>query len=248
MSKYTTGEIAKLCGVSVRTVQYYDSRGICVPESLSEGGRRLYSEADLRQMRMICFLRELDLSINDIKAFLSEAYSEETFAILLDEQERRLRLEMSERQVKLDKLRDLRQSMKRVEHFSVESFGDITRIMEDKKKLGRVRMRMIAFGIVMDIIEVGTLTLGILKGVWLPFALGMCVVLGLGVWISSFYFKRVAYICPHCHTVFKPAFKKAFWAAHTPSTRRLTCPDCGFHGFCVETYGLEDKKGDKKYE
>ena len=28
MSKYTTGEIAKLCGVSVRTVQYYDERGI----------------------------------------------------------------------------------------------------------------------------------------------------------------------------------------------------------------------------
>ena len=26
MSKYTTGEIAKLCGVSVRTVQYYDDR------------------------------------------------------------------------------------------------------------------------------------------------------------------------------------------------------------------------------
>ena len=33
MSKYTTGEIAKLCGVSVRTVQYYDERGILTPES-----------------------------------------------------------------------------------------------------------------------------------------------------------------------------------------------------------------------
>ena len=31
MSKYTTGEIAKLCGVSVRTVQYYDTRGILTP-------------------------------------------------------------------------------------------------------------------------------------------------------------------------------------------------------------------------
>ena len=28
MSKYTTGELAKLCGVTVRTVQYYDTRGI----------------------------------------------------------------------------------------------------------------------------------------------------------------------------------------------------------------------------
>ena len=41
MSKYTTGEVAKLCGVTVRTVQYYDTRGILAPSELSEGGRRL---------------------------------------------------------------------------------------------------------------------------------------------------------------------------------------------------------------
>jgi DNA-binding transcriptional MerR regulator len=28
---YTTGEMAKLCGVTVRTVQYYDTRGISPP-------------------------------------------------------------------------------------------------------------------------------------------------------------------------------------------------------------------------
>ena len=54
MSKYTTGEMAKLCGVTVRTVQYYDTRGILVPSELSEGGRRLYTEDDLRMMKMIC--------------------------------------------------------------------------------------------------------------------------------------------------------------------------------------------------
>ena len=59
MSKYTTGEIAKLCGVTVRTVQYYDTRGILVPTELSEGGRRLYSEDDLKRMKVICFLRDL---------------------------------------------------------------------------------------------------------------------------------------------------------------------------------------------
>ena len=58
MSKYTTGEIAKLCGVTVRTVQYYDTRGILIPSELSEGGRRLYSEDDLKRMKVICFLRD----------------------------------------------------------------------------------------------------------------------------------------------------------------------------------------------
>ena len=58
MSKYTTGEIAKLCGVSVRTVQYYDSRNILVPSELSEGGRRLYSEEDLTSQRLMNVKRQ----------------------------------------------------------------------------------------------------------------------------------------------------------------------------------------------
>ena len=40
MSKYTTGELAKLCGVTVRTVQYYDTRGIMIPSELTEGGHK----------------------------------------------------------------------------------------------------------------------------------------------------------------------------------------------------------------
>ena len=72
MSKYTTGEIAKLCGVSVRTVQYYDTRAILTPSELSEGGRRLYSEDDLRRLKVICFLRSIDLPINTIRQLLQE--------------------------------------------------------------------------------------------------------------------------------------------------------------------------------
>ena len=72
MSKYTTGEVAKRCGVTVRTVQYYDTRGILTPSELTEGGRRLYSEADVERMKIICFLRELGLPIDAIAKLLSE--------------------------------------------------------------------------------------------------------------------------------------------------------------------------------
>lgn len=37
---YSTGEIAELCGVTVRTVQYYDREGLLKPERFSEGGRK----------------------------------------------------------------------------------------------------------------------------------------------------------------------------------------------------------------
>lgn len=239
MSKYTTGEIAKLCGVSVRTVQYYDSRGILVPSELTEGGRRLYSEEDLKRMKIICFLRELDLPINSIGELLSEEQPQEVISLLLDEQEKALHTEIEERQSRLNKLEELKQSLKKLEHFSVESIADIAHIMENKKKLRKARLTLITVGIVMDMIEVGTLVLWILEGTWLPFAVGMCAVLAMGIWISSFYFNQVAYICPKCHTVFKPTFKQAFWSRHTPNTRKLTCTACGHHGFCVETYGRE---------
>lgn len=244
MSNYTTGEIAKLCGVSVRTVQYYDSRGILVPSAISGGGRRLYSEEDLGRMKVICFLRELDLPIKTIKAFLEEENVEEVLSLLLEEQEKKLQSEIAERQLRLDKLNRLKRIRRKIEPFSIESFRDIAHIMENRTKLRRVHLKMIAVGIVMDIVEIGTLVLWIREGIWQPFVCGICVVLATAVWISSFYFKRVAYICPSCHTVFKPGFKEAFLAGHTPNTRKLTCTACGYHGFCIETYGLEGENNE----
>lgn len=48
--------MAKKSGVSVRTVQYYDSRNILKPSDFSEGGRRLYTDDDLRTLKIICTL------------------------------------------------------------------------------------------------------------------------------------------------------------------------------------------------
>ena len=50
MLKYTTGELAKLCNVSVRTVQFYDTKNLLKPSEISEGGRRLYTEADVKKL------------------------------------------------------------------------------------------------------------------------------------------------------------------------------------------------------
>ena len=236
MSKYTTGEIAKHCGVSVRTVQYYDSRGILTPSELSEGGRRLYSDDDLKKLKIICFLREIGLSINSIGQLFNEENSNNVISVLLEQHKQLLEEELKERQSKLRTLEYLEKTLKSYEHFSVDSIGDIAHLMENKKKLFNVRRNMIVVGVIMDIIEIVTLVLWIVKGVWLPFVIGMLIVLGMGIWVSVFYFRSVSYICPQCHKVFKPTFRQTFFAKHTPRTRKLTCPSCGYKGFCIETY------------
>lgn len=239
MSKYTTGEIAKLCEVTVRTVQYYDTRGILVPSELTEGGRRLYNDEDLRKMKIICFLRELDLPINSIAELLKEEDPGSVISLLLEQQRKMLKEEIGEREERLKKLEELSSGLKNVEHFSVESIGDIAYLMKNKKELMKMRWKMVGLGSIMNVIEIGTIILWIKTGIWWPFAVGMCIVVAIGVFISRYYYKSVNYICPQCHTVFKPKFGQMFWANHTPNTRKLTCTSCGHKGFCVETYAQE---------
>ena len=234
MSKYTTGELAKLCGVTVRTVQYYDTRGILVPSELSEGGRRLYSEDDLRRMRVICFLRELDLPLDVIGQMLAQDDSGSVITLLLEQQERVLKEEIGAKTEKLEKLETLRRELKSEDKISLESIGDIAYTMNNKNSLKKTRLVMILTGLPIMLLELAGILLWILKGLWWVFALYVVIVVPWGILISRYYFKNVAYLCPQCHTVFRPSFKEMFFARHTPTARKLTCTHCGHKGFCVE--------------
>ena len=244
---YTTGEIARLCGVSVRTVQYYDDRGILTPSALSEGGRRLYSEDDVKRMHIICFLREVGLPINSIAALFAEEKPESIISILLEEQEKTLREELAERQNKLELLEGIKRELKEIDHFSVESIGDIAHMMKQKNQLTKMRWTMVLTGIPVTALQLIAIILGITQGLWWTLAIWAAVAIPWGILVSRYYFRHVAYICPQCHEVFKPKLKEAFWAYHTPRMRRLTCPTCGRKGLCVEVYTDPNQKENKNH-
>jgi DNA-binding transcriptional MerR regulator len=191
MSKYTTGELAKLCSVSVRTVQYYDTRGILTPSELSEGGRRLYSEQDVQRLKIICFLREMDLPIKSIGELLRDERPENVLDLLLEEQETALRKDMAEKQSQLDKLAELKRTLKTAEHFSLESILDIAHIMENKKNMKKLRTVLLATGIPVGIVEWTTILFWIITGNWRPFAAYLVVFIPYAVWISRYYFQRL---------------------------------------------------------
>jgi len=63
----TIGEIAKEANVSIRTIHYYDQCGLLKASAYSEGGYRLYSNKELVMLFQIKGLKELGLSLNEIK-------------------------------------------------------------------------------------------------------------------------------------------------------------------------------------
>ena len=63
-------EAAKLTGVTVRTLHYYDQIGLLRPETVTDTGYRLYGEKDLERLSQILFFRELDFTLAQIKDML----------------------------------------------------------------------------------------------------------------------------------------------------------------------------------
>lgn len=65
-------EFAKLTGVSVRTLHFYDEIGLLKPSSVDEqNGYRFYDECSLTRMQEILFYRELDFPLKEIRMILS---------------------------------------------------------------------------------------------------------------------------------------------------------------------------------
>jgi DNA-binding transcriptional MerR regulator len=73
---FTINKLAKLAGVSVRTLHYYDAIGLLKPSRVGENSYRYYEEADLSRLQQILFFRELDFPLEKIKEIMhAQSYS-----------------------------------------------------------------------------------------------------------------------------------------------------------------------------
>ena len=70
--RLSISEMAKLTGVSIRTLHHYDHIGLLCPETAVDSGYRWYGASDVEKMQQILFYRELDFPLKDIRDILAD--------------------------------------------------------------------------------------------------------------------------------------------------------------------------------
>ena len=66
----TLSQVAKLTGISTRTLQYYDEIGLLKPSEITASGYRLYNDDTLQELQQILFFKELGFQLKEIKEIL----------------------------------------------------------------------------------------------------------------------------------------------------------------------------------
>lgn len=235
MQSYTTGEMAKLCGISVRTVQFYDAKGLLKPSQLTEGGRRIYTEDDLAGMRIICTLKSLGLSLSSIKDIMHSGRPIDTLSQLLKERQKQLESEAENIRHSREIIDNILSQINASKAISLEYIIGMEQRMKEKKKMSSMYIKMSALAAVMAVLEVTAIVIWAVSGLWWVFAVTIPIVIILTILLINIYYKNARYICPECQSKFKPKFSEFLFANHTPKMRKLTCTKCRQKNWCIES-------------
>lgn len=124
-------EVAKLTGITVRTLHYYDEIGLLKPSEITEAGYRLYSREDLEILQQILFFIELDFPLSQIKEIMNNPNYDKEEAL---KKQKELLIQQRQRIEGLIKLIE-----KRIEGDNNMSFKefDMNEIEENKKKYAK---------------------------------------------------------------------------------------------------------------
>lgn len=127
--EYTVQKLAKLAGVSTRTLRYYDEIGILKPARINSSGYRIYGQKEVDRLQQIMFYREMDMSLDDIKRILSSPGFNQADAL------------RDHREKLLEKRRQIEALIENVEKTIAYMEGRI--IMSDKEKFEGFKKKMI---------------------------------------------------------------------------------------------------------
>lgn len=127
MKTYTAGELAKLAGVTSRTIRYYDQRGLLLPAGHSESGYRLYDDSALVKMQQIVMLKFAGFSLEEIRNLLLMGQGQDIRETLEDQ-----------RQLLVQRIGQLEEIVTLLEDMAEEDTADMERLAESMRLTRRV--------------------------------------------------------------------------------------------------------------
>ncbi|RHW41718.1 MerR family transcriptional regulator [Neobacillus notoginsengisoli] len=127
--EYTVQKLARMAGISPRTLRYYDEIDILKPARINSSGYRIYGEQEVNQLQQILFYRELGVALEDIRQIVNSP-SFDGAAALRDHREKLL-----------EKRRQLDLLISNVEKTIQAAEGGMT--MTDKEKFEGFKQKMI---------------------------------------------------------------------------------------------------------
>ncbi|TDC82055.1 MerR family transcriptional regulator [Nonomuraea deserti] len=74
---FSVGQVARLAGITVRTLHHYDEIGLLTPGERTHAGYRRYTDADLVRLQQILLYRELDFGLDEIAVILDAPHTDE---------------------------------------------------------------------------------------------------------------------------------------------------------------------------
>ncbi|MCL2420833.1 MAG: MerR family transcriptional regulator [Defluviitaleaceae bacterium] len=69
--EYTINKLAKLAGISTRTLRWYDECGLLKPHRINSNGYRIYGQSEIDRLQQILFYRELGVELSEIGHILA---------------------------------------------------------------------------------------------------------------------------------------------------------------------------------
>ncbi|MCE4962709.1 MerR family transcriptional regulator [Staphylococcus haemolyticus] len=73
---FTPNEVSKVTSVSTRTLRYYHEIGLLVPSYIDANGYRYYHSQDITKLQTILFLRQLNLSLENIQDYFQQSITD----------------------------------------------------------------------------------------------------------------------------------------------------------------------------
>ena len=117
----SVGELAQKAGVTIRTLQFYDQKGLLVPSIKGSRNRRLYSEEDQERLYAILCYKYMGLSLDEIRVKLDSGAKPENMTDALQREASELEKNISNNMKRYAVIKDhdqfVRLVLARLQHF-----------------------------------------------------------------------------------------------------------------------------------